>query len=229
MTWLFFDMGSTLIDETDSYKRWFSNAAQLTGGALTADDIEREYCAGMARYAPTISGQLRPYGYTGNSTADLYPSELDKPYPGAQSVLEQLSKLYKLGIIANQVPGAKDRLTHYGLWSYFTIVLASAEVGISKPDPRIFTLALRQANCSPEQAVMIGDRPDNDIYPAKKLGMRTIRIKQGLAAYQEPRTKEYEADVSVESLEEVARVVMSCRLARKVHHDAAIPHTPWAD
>ena len=209
VTWLFFDMGSTLIDETDSYKGWFTNAAQLTGGALSADDIEKEYCAGMARYAPTISGQLRPYGYTGNSTSDLYPSELDKPYPEARSVLERLSGRYHLGVIANQVPGSEARLERYGLRQYLSVILASAEAGISKPDPRIFTLALRQADCEPQQAVMIGDRLDNDIFPAKKLGMRTIRVKQGFAAYQEPRTDEYEADVSVESLEEVARVVIS--------------------
>jgi len=207
--WLFFDMGSTLIDETDSYKRWFSDAARLSGGALSADDIEKEYCAGMARYAPTISGQLRPYGYTGNSTSDLYPAELDKPYPGAQFVLERLSGHYQLGIIANQVPGSKARLESYGLRRYFSIVLASAEVGVSKPDPRIFTLALRQAGCSPDQAVMLGDRPDNDIYPAKKLGMRTIRVKQGFAACQEPRSNEYEADLTVGTLEEVVRVLVS--------------------
>lgn len=35
------------------------------------------------------------------------------------------------------------------------------------------------AKCKPENAVMIGDRIDNDIVPAKQLGMKTIWIKQG--------------------------------------------------
>lgn len=47
INWLFFDMGSTLIDETQSYMGWFRNASQLIGGALSAHEIEREYCAGM--------------------------------------------------------------------------------------------------------------------------------------------------------------------------------------
>lgn len=203
--WLFFDMGSTLIDETLSYQGWFTNAAKLTGGALSVENIEKEYCAGMARYSPTVSGQLAPYGFSG-TTAHLYPSELDKPYPEARNVLSILSNQYKLGIIANQNPGAASRLEQYGLRQYFDIIIASAEVGFSKPDPQIFKLALKQANCSPEQAVMIGDRPDNDIFPAKNLGMHTIRIKQGYATYQEPRSEEYIADVMVENLEELLDV-----------------------
>ena len=35
------------------------------------------------------------------------------------------------------------------------------------------------AGCQAENAVMIGDRLDNDIAPAKKLGMKTVWIRQG--------------------------------------------------
>lgn len=205
--WLFFDMGSTLIDETDSYKGWFANAAELTGGALTAADIEREYCAGMARYSATIAGQLRPYGYTGSSTNHLYPSEMDRPYPEAKQILEQLSRKYKLSVIANQNKGAEERLAGYGLLAYFEFVVASAEVGLRKPELEIFEFALRQANCIPEHAAMIGDRPDNDIYPAKRLGMKTVRIRQGFASCQEPRSDEYEADITVNGLIDLLELV----------------------
>lgn len=50
---------------------------------------------------------------------------------------------------------------------------------------------------------MIGDRIDNDIYPAKKMGMKTIRILYGNARFQEPSTKEYEADYTLESLSQL--------------------------
>lgn len=198
--WIFFDMGSTLIDETASYLGWFRAAATHTHGALTAEDIEREYCAGMARYAPTVSKQLEPFGFRGNSTR-LYPSELDSPYPQAERVLSALSCRYKLGIIANQNPGAHERLEKYGLRKHFKFVVASAEVGFAKPDERIFRLALNLADCAPEHAVMVGDRPDNDIFPAKRLGMRTVRVMQGYARFQPPRIREHEADMTVESIE----------------------------
>lgn len=207
--WLFFDMGSTLLDETDSYKSWFANAANLVNGAISAEDIEKEYCAGMARYEATVVGQLKQFGFTGNSTNHLYPSELDKPYPEAKAVLERLSKSYPLGIIANQKHGAEQRLEGYGIRQFFDVIISSAETGFVKPDPQIFELAFQQAECKPDEAVMIGDRPDNDIYPAKRIGMKTIRIKQGYAACQEPRSEEYEADITIGSLGELPAVLQS--------------------
>jgi 8-oxo-dGTP diphosphatase/putative hydrolase of the HAD superfamily len=60
----------------------------------------------------------------------------------------------------------------------------STETGFTKPVLQIFEIALNQANCKPENTVMIGDRLDNDIIPAKQIGTKTIRVKQGFAKYQ---------------------------------------------
>ena len=201
--WIFFDMGSTLIDETESYKGWFRNASDAVGGAISAEEIKRGYLEGLARYAPTIAGQLKPYGYAENTTVHLYPNTLIRAYPQAKPLLAQLSKTYKLGVVANQAAGADERLARFGLLEYFDFIIASADVGLSKPDPRIFRLALDKAGCQPHEAVMIGDRPDNDIYPAKQLGIRTIRIRQGSAVVQKPCTPEYEADATVDTLDGV--------------------------
>jgi HAD superfamily hydrolase (TIGR01549 family) len=64
-----------------------------------------------------------------------------------------------------------------GILQYIDLVIASAEEGVAKPYRRIFEIALNRANCIPEQSVMIGDRIDNDIIPAKAIGMKTIWIK----------------------------------------------------
>ena len=204
--WLFFDMGSTLIDETQGSIGWFRSASDAVCGALSAEEIEKEYCAGMVNGNPSIAEHLKPYGFTGNSTTHLYPSELDKPYPETEEVLKQLSKKYKLGVIANQAPGSKERLASYRLSQYFHIIIASAEVGFAKPNPRIFELALKEANCKPNQAAMIGDRPDNDIFPAKALGLATVRILQGYAKLQEPKTPSYQADFTISSLSDLLNI-----------------------
>lgn len=206
INWLFFDMGSTLINETQSYMGWFRNASQLIGGALSAREIEKEYCAGMVKGTPTIAGQLKAYGFTGSSTNHLYPSELDVPYPEAEKVLDQLSRTYKLGIIANQNAGSELRLEQHGLRQYFSVIVASAEAGVKKPDPRIFGLALKQANCGPEQAAMIGDRLDNDIFPANVLGFTTVRILQGYGRLQVPKSSEYEPDFTVDALMQLLNI-----------------------
>ena len=55
------------------------------------------------------------------------------------------------------------------------------------------------ADCRPENAVMVGDRLDNDIRPAKELGMKTIRIRKGIAVYAKPSC---EAEIPVPVQEE---------------------------
>ena len=104
-------------------------------------------------------------------------------YPDTAKCLQVLREKYHLGIIANQIPGAEKRLKGMGIRRYFDVIVSSAEEGVAKPDPRIFNIALTRAGCAPEQAVMIGDRIDNDIVPAKQMGMKTVWIKQGVGKY----------------------------------------------
>ncbi|MBE5901352.1 MAG: HAD family hydrolase [Lachnospiraceae bacterium] len=70
-------------------------------------------------------------------------------------------------------------MQQHGILQFIDLVIASAEEGVAKPDPRIYQIALERSGCKPENAVMIGDRIDNDIVPAKRMGIKTIWIKQG--------------------------------------------------
>jgi HAD superfamily hydrolase (TIGR01549 family) len=129
-----------------------------------------------------------------------YKKELEEPYPESESVLCALAGRYQFGVIANQFTGTEQRLSSYGLLQYFSVCLSSAEVGLEKPDPAIFDLALRKADCLPNEAVMIGDRLDNDIAPANKLGWQTIRVLQGFARTQQPRNHVEKAHHVVKSI-----------------------------
>ena len=66
---------------------------------------------------------------------------LERPYPEAKSVLDALSKRYRIGIIANQSPGTEARLKRWGLWGFISLCLPSAETGLRKPDAAFFQLA----------------------------------------------------------------------------------------
>lgn len=132
-----------------------------------------------------------------------YDNQLEQLYVQVPQILEQLAQNYHLGLIANQANGLKDRLTSWQIAKYFDEVISSAESGCAKPDLRIFEMALSQANCQPHQAVMIGDRLDNDIFPAKKLGMKTIWIRQGFGAYQESKNSHYQPDVTISELSKI--------------------------
>lgn len=78
-----------------------------------------------------------------------------------------------------------------------------------KPDIRIFEYALDKANCIPQDACMIGDRLDNDILPAKSLGMKTVWIKQGFGALQKPFSKSEEPDYTISSLSELLKIFLA--------------------
>ena len=101
-------------------------------------------------------------------------------YPPIKLVIFSIAilyrKKYKIGIIANQSLGTEERLAHQGILKFINLIVASAEEGVAKPDRRIFEIALERSNCKPVNAIMIGDRIDNDIIPAKRMGMNTIWI-----------------------------------------------------
>ena len=77
---------------------------------------------------------------------------------------------------------------------------------MKKPDLRIFRIALERADCKPEEAVMVGDRIDNDIIPANKIGMKTVWIRQGFGRFAEPETMEEQPDHTVISLTEITEL-----------------------
>ncbi|HEX7433443.1 MAG TPA: HAD family hydrolase [Anaerolineaceae bacterium] len=85
---------------------------------------------------------------------------------------------YHLGLISNAGDNedVQTLIDQHGLRSYFEVILVSAEVGIRKPHPRIFQLALDRLGCIAQEAVMVGDTLGADILGAHNAGMPGIWI-----------------------------------------------------
>lgn len=62
----------------------------------------------------------------------------------------------------------------FGLKDIFDALVVSCRVGLLKPDPRIFELALAKLNVAASEALMVGDTLQDDILPAQTLGMKTL-------------------------------------------------------
>jgi len=200
--WLFFDVGSTLTDESQCYNKRCIEAIENTD--ITYDEFVSKVMEFTKQNKKGDHEAVKYYGLT----LPNWHTELEILYPDVKYVLSSLSEQYKIGIIANQSFGTKDRLAEWEILKYIDIVVASAEEGVSKPNPEIFLSALSRAECKPENAVMIGDRMDNDIIPAKKIGMKTIWIKQGFAKYQEPKCEEEKADIEVSNLTQIIDILL---------------------
>ena len=200
--YIFFDVGTTLVDEEKAYDHRVYEMIKDSDISFEEFDNKRI--------------ELTKLGIDGNSAAIKFfnlnktpwHSEDEVLYEDTIDVLDYLkSKKYKLGIVANQKKGLEDRLKEFGILEYFDLVIASEEVGVSKPDKEIFEIALAKANCKPNECIMIGDRLDNDIIPANQIGMKTIWIRQGLAKYQDIKLGMENANFVVSSLSEIEDIL----------------------
>lgn len=200
--WIFFDLGSTLVDESEAYRRRVLE--MIDGTAISSDDF---YNTMLGFYRKSQKGDKLAAAHYGLSLPE-WKSEYEVLYPEAKMCLERLHKKYRLGIIANQNPGTRERLRKFGIDGYFDVVIASAEEGMAKPDPCIFELALNRSGCSADQAVMIGDRLDNDIAPANRLGFTTVRILQGYGRYASPLLPDEIPDYTVSSLADLCGILV---------------------
>lgn len=92
-------------------------------------------------------------------------------------LLPKLKKTYKLGLISNMGKGHKKYLNlKYGISKPFDTAIFSCDVGISKPNPKIYKKALKKLKVRAYETLFLDDNPRN-IKIAKKLGMKTILFK----------------------------------------------------
>ena len=197
LKWIFFGLGSTLVDESECLKERCKVIIEQNN--LNADEFYKKVLEYAEKDAFAIRWAAQDFGVT----LPKWFGELERLYPNVEEILKNLSQKFKLGIIANQVVGTQKRIDSWGIGKYFDVVVASAETGCEKPDLKIFNMALKQAKCSPREAVMIGDRLDNDIIPAKKLGMNTVWVRQGFAKFQSVKNELERPDYIVESIVDI--------------------------
>ncbi|HEM2771341.1 TPA: HAD-IA family hydrolase [Streptococcus suis] len=204
--WIFFDLGSTLLDEEAAYGFYIDKCVKK----LESLDIEvssDSYKKKMAEYAHKSLDPIRATWqyFAPNEPRPLWTNEGIKLYSEVREVLETLSKHYRLGIVANQSSSVRELLQEWRIESYFQFIILSEEVGLSKPNTTIFTLALQKANIPADRVVYVGDRYDNDILPAKSLGMWTVRILTGFGKHASENER-LKSDWVITSLQEITNI-----------------------
>lgn len=178
---LIFDLGGVLVD-VDS-RTIFTRLAHDTGWSLA--DIERALLDPVLLH-PLELGQVTPEQYFQEVSARLplrwtYEQFVDawngilSENQAATVLLERLRARYTIGVITN-TNVLHDRYIRE-TWPIFTRThhwVASCQVGLRKPDPAIFRLALRQANAEPASTVYVDDVEEH-VQSARRLGMSAIR------------------------------------------------------
>ena len=97
--------------------------------------------------------------------------------PGTLETLAQLKdRGFTLGVVSNADGRVASFLELVGINKYLDFVVDSGAVGVEKPNPRIFQLALDQARSTPEQAVHVGDVYEVDVVGARAAGIEPIML-----------------------------------------------------
>jgi len=97
------------------------------------------------------------------------------PYDDAIKVVSELSKNYTLGVISDTWPDITKALKAFGLYDYFSFLTYSCELGVFKPNEKMFLDALNKAQVKPEETVFIDDLLRN-LVAAKDKGITPILI-----------------------------------------------------
>ncbi len=129
--------------------------------------------------------------------------------PDIDGLLRRLARRgLKLGIVANQPEKMRGQLERAGLADAFAYLGLSGEGGYRKPDPRAFKAAAEALDVALAGCLMVGDRIDNDIAPAKALGMATIRFRTGRHRRQKPRSAAEVPDREVADVAELEAAIL---------------------
>ena len=203
---VFFDVGETLVDETEVWGVWadWLGVPRLTffaaiGAVIARGGDHREVFemfrpgCGFDELLRAREAEIGPQGFT---LADLYPD--------VRPCLETLAaRGYRIGIAANQPARAQTVLQESGL-PYEWLVI-SAVVGLDKPSSAFFAHLCELSGLPPERIAYVGDRADNDVGPAAAAGMVAIHVRRGpWAVLHAGRPELARAALSVVSLAELS-------------------------
>ena len=138
--------------------RWTVHfAAMFRAMGLSADEVR----------------QVAPHVVAEHRAANLWT----EPTPGAADGLAALRGAgYVVGCVSNADGTVDKLLAGAGLAPHLAFVVDSGAVGIEKPDPRIFAMALEKAGVAPDEALYVGDLYPVDVVGARRAGIEPVLL-----------------------------------------------------
>ena len=184
----------------DVHRRYHAINEQLwnefEGGRISQAELRTE------RFARLLAGLSRPSKPSGESPPPAGMPEgrrlvaaLSRHYleslgrkgyllPFARRVLARLSASASLALLTNGIPQVqRQRLAASAIAPYFKAIVISGEVGLAKPDPRIFHLAVKRLGMPSAGILCVGDSPSSDIRGAHLAGLASCWFSRGADEY----------------------------------------------
>lgn len=200
---LFFDIDDTLFSTSDFARKARRNAvrAMVKAGLQVPldvclrelEEVVGEFSSNYEHHFDRLLQRLPPESLGGRNPAVLVAAAVISyhgtkmrqlvPFPEVLAVLGRLAKAgLRLGVIT-EGPAVKqaEKLLRLRLVEYFdpSAVFISDQLGISKPNPKLYRRACQLAEVEPVRAMYVGDNAPNDVDPANAVGMKTVLCRRG--------------------------------------------------
>nr|WP_280500804.1 HAD family hydrolase [Nocardia farcinica] len=175
-----FDVGETLVDETREYGSWadWLGVPRHTFVAVLGATIARglDYRETFQVFRPGFDLTAEREARAAAGRPEWFGE--DDLYADVRPALAELEAAgIWVGVVGNQTARAGELLCGLDLPCDF--IATSEEWGVSKPDTAFFHRIIEEADRPADVILYVGDRLDNDIAPAKAVGMRTAFIQRG--------------------------------------------------
>jgi putative hydrolase of the HAD superfamily len=194
---ILFDFGGTIDTNGVHWSEYFWDAYVHAHVPITKQAYEQAYVEAERRlpgsliqrtdnFSATVKTQVREQmGVLWNAGSHFEPSLADgvarhcilgvkDAVRDVLPLLTRISQRYALGVVSNYYGNLVPSLEELGISPFFRTIIDSAVVGIAKPDPEIFRLALDGMDAQAGETYVVGDSYERDIVPAKQLGCVTI-------------------------------------------------------
>ena len=215
---IFFDIDGTLLDHKNAERLaaiGFKDQFDFFNGISNNDFVEKWHDLAEKHIATYLDGQVSFTGQRRARIRELFESDIEDQacdslfneylnqyeeywslYPDVLECLRELED-YQLGIISNGDSSQQRRkLGKLGISGFFSQIIISGEVGVSKPDARIFQHACEIGGTNPTACVYIGDNFTLDAEGSRDAGMKGIWLNRD-------KTNEPDSGLSIESLHEL--------------------------
>lgn len=208
---VFLDIGGVMYDDT-VYARALDRALRELGASFDDAEFAATYAEARAaqsgsfrdRLARRFLGPDADVAAVERAAAKHWAYPRGSLYPDVEPCLRALSREHRLGIVANQPSVVRAALVRDGVAGFFELWNVSEDVGLEKPDPRLYEGAIAAAGVPAQRTAMVGDRLDRDVRPAGAAGMRTVWVLRGEAPDAPTAEQLAEADVAIPGLDHLA-------------------------
>lgn len=200
---ILFDIDDTLFPTTEFAGRARTNAVRAmiaAGLRLSEEEVQRELSEVIAEFSSNydyhydkLLQRLRPEALAHRNQALVVAAGVAAyhdtkfreiaPYPDVLPLLADLRAAgVRLGIVTHGwTVKQAEKLVRLGLVEFLdpNAIFISDQIGIAKPNPKLYRYALRDLGLQPGEVLYVGDSPAHDIEPPRSIGMRTAWVSRG--------------------------------------------------